>query len=212
MSSSEAHRVLVVDASPRRDLSTSRAATAAVLEGLRAAAPGVEVDHWDLWADPLPTFGADEVAAKMARIGGDEPEAAAWGRLVAAFERFDAADTYVFGVPMWNGGIPWALKLLIDTITQPGLVFGFDPATGYQGLLTGKRAATVYTSAVYRPGLAPGFGSDFQSTYFEDWLRFAGIEDISSLRIEPFGPADRDEHLSAAATSAREIGRTIAGV
>jgi FMN-dependent NADH-azoreductase len=103
----------------------------------------------------------------------------------AVFNRFNAADRYLFSVPMWNGSIPYVLKHYIDVITQPGLVFGFDPTTGYRGLLQGKRAATIYTSGVFAPGVPPAFGSDFHSTYFDDWLRFGGIADIVSVRFQP---------------------------
>ena len=83
-----------------------------------------------------------------------------------------------------GGGTPTGEQgtACIDVITQPGLVFGFDPASGYRGLLQGKRAAAIYTSGVYAPGVPPAFGTDFHSTYFEDWLRFAGILDIVGVR------------------------------
>ena len=45
------------------------------------------------------------------------------------FRRFDAADRYLFSVPMWNAGVPYILKQFIDVVSQPGLVFGFDPAS-----------------------------------------------------------------------------------
>ena len=56
---------------------------------------------------------------------------------------------------MWNAGVPYILKQFIDVISQPGLVFGFDPERGYTGLLKDKKAAVIYTSAVYGPGAAP---------------------------------------------------------
>lgn len=56
-------------------------------------------------------------------------------------------------------------------MSQPGQVFGFDPTDGYTGLLRGKKAAVIYTSAVYGDDRDPAFGSDFQSPYLEDWLR-----------------------------------------
>jgi hypothetical protein len=91
-----------------------------------------------------------------------------------------------------NGRTPWQrsyvgyrLKLYIDIITQPGLLFGFDPAHGYSGLLQGKRATAIYTAGVYGPGAAPAFGTDHHATYFDDWLRFIGIEDISTVRYQP---------------------------
>jgi FMN-dependent NADH-azoreductase len=203
-------RLLVLDSSPRRQHSSTRAVTSAIRDGVLHAAPDIEVDEWNLWDDPLPPFGPAEVNAKMAVISGNAPDSDVWPRLVAAYERFDAADAYVFGVPMWNSGIPWVLKLFIDTVTQPGLLFRFDPASGYDGLLRDKRAVVVYASAVYRPGLAPAFGRDFQSTYFEDWLRFAGIDDIHSLRIPPFRAAEREAHIAGVAAAAQGIAQELA--
>ena len=43
----------------------------------------------------------------------------------------------------------------LDTLTQPGMLFGFDPVHGYSGLLEGKKALAAYTSAIYSPGVAP---------------------------------------------------------
>ena len=123
------------------------------------------------------------------------------------FERFNAADRYLFAVPMWNHGVPWPLKHLIDTISQPGLIFAFDPEKGYSGLLHGKKAAVVYTSGVYGPGRSSAFGSDFHSSYFNDWLRFAGIEDVSEVRFQPtIATADPDALRDAALAEARKLG------
>jgi FMN-dependent NADH-azoreductase len=175
------------------------------------------VERWDLWADSGLRFGPLEVEAKMSVIGGDEPRgsaAAAWQRLVEVFDRFDAADTYVFGVPMWNGSIPWVLKQWIDTVTQPGLLFRFDPANGYRGLLRDKRAAVVYTSSVYHPGAGPSFGTDHHSTYFDSWLAFAGIKDVRTVRLQPAHPrsADYARREAAATAAARSIGRSMARI
>ena len=81
-------------------------------------------------------------------------QAAAWQAAKSTFERFAAADEYLFTVPMWNHGIPYILKQFIDVVSQPGMVFSFDPEAGYTGLLTGKKAAVIYTSAVYGAGPA----------------------------------------------------------
>lgn len=43
------------------------------------------------------------------------------------FDRFAAADAYLFSVPMWNAGVPYALKQWIDIISQPGWLFSFTP-------------------------------------------------------------------------------------
>ena len=76
-------------------------------------------------------------------------EGRAWQAAADTFARFDAADYYLFSIPMWNHQVPYILKQFIDVVNQPGMVFAFDPVEGYRGLLTGKKAAVIYTGAVY---------------------------------------------------------------
>lgn len=203
-------KLLYVNSSPRGEQSESRAIADEFLDAYTRSDPGVEVDLLDLWAEPLPVYGGQGVAAKMAVFAGQTPagdQAAAWGEVQRIFARFDAADEYLFTVPMWNHGVPWVLKHLIDTISQPGMVFGFDPATGYSGLLAGKRAVVVYTSAVYYQDAPPAFGADFHRSYFNDWLRWAGIGDVSEVRFQPnLVTADADAGRVVAKASARALG------
>ena len=152
--------LLHLSASPRGAASESRAIAATFLEAYRATHPDDEIVEWDLWDGTLPAFGPDAAAAKMTVFGGGEPagpQADAWRAAHRAFERFDAADHVLFSVPMWNAGVPYILKQFIDVISQPGLVFGIDPQTGYVPLLAGrgKRATVIYTSAVWGPQLGP---------------------------------------------------------
>ena len=180
--------LLHISASPRGQHSESLAIAATFLEELRATQPDLTVEHWDLWDRTLPEFGPPAAAAKMAIFGGADPEgdqATVWRAARDTFERFDSADNYLFTVPMWNASVPYILKQLIDVISQPGLVFGFDPEHGYTGLVTDRKATVIYTSAVYGEGRGPAFGSDFQQPYFDDWLRWAGITDITSVSFRP---------------------------
>ncbi|HLG78681.1 MAG TPA: NAD(P)H-dependent oxidoreductase [Ktedonobacteraceae bacterium] len=181
-------RLLYVSASPRSHVSESARLAEIFLQTYHAAHPEVQIDTLDLWTEPLLAFDGVKVGAKMTVIGGGAllgAEAEAWTQIVANFERFNAADLYLFTVPMWNSGIPYVLKQYIDIITQPGLLFGLTPEAGYSGLLTGKKAAAIYTSGVYAPGVGPAFGSDFHSSYFDNWLRFIGISDITTIRFQP---------------------------
>jgi len=148
----------------------------------------VTTSTFDLWDGTLPAFGPAAATAKMAVFAGREPagqQAVAWQAAERTFRRFAAADYYLFSVPMWNHGIPYILKQFIDVISQPGMVFGFDPVDGYTGLLAGKRAVVIYTSAVYGPGRPASFGNDFQAPYFNDWLAWAGITDITEIHFRP---------------------------
>jgi FMN-dependent NADH-azoreductase len=181
-------RLLHISASPRGEASESLRLATAFVDVYRETNSGAAVEHYDLWDGTLPEFGPAAAKAKMDVFAGAEPSGegvAAWAAAKATFARFDAADRYLFSVPMWNAGVPYILKQFIDVVSQPGMVFGFDPVTGYQGLLTGKKAAVIYTGAVWGPDRGPEFGSDFQKPYFEDWLRWAGITDITSVRFQP---------------------------
>jgi FMN-dependent NADH-azoreductase len=102
------------------------------------------------------------------------------------------------------------LKHLIDTISQPGMVFDFDPQTGYTGLLAGKRAVVVYTGAVYFEGAPLAFGADFHRAYFNDWLRWAGIDDVNEVRFQPnLVTNDADTGRTAAKSRARALGASF---
>ncbi|MFF2274578.1 FMN-dependent NADH-azoreductase [Agromyces sp. NPDC058126] len=202
--------LLHLSASPRGKASHSLAIAQRFVESFEQASPEASIDHWDLWDGSLPAFGPDGAGAKMRVFAGDEPEGAeeiAWHRARLAFERFAAADLYLFSLPMWNAGVPYIAKQFIDVVSQPGWVFGFDGETGYSGLLEGKRAAVVYTSAVYGEGRPPAFGADFQQPFFEGWLRWAGIDEIDSIEFRPnLAIADAEPGRLAAHAEARRLG------
>jgi len=206
-------KLLHISASPRGPRSESLAIAGTFLDTVRDTDPGLAIEEYDLWDGTLPEFGPDAAAAKMAVFAGEEPRGAAaraWDAATATFRRFDAADRYLFSVPMWNAGIPYILKQFIDVVSQPGMVFGFDPAAGYSGLLTGKRAAVIYTSAVYGPGRGPAFGADFQAPYLEDWLRWAGVDDIRTIHFRPnLATADAGEGRRLAHARARDLAKTF---
>lgn len=207
--------LLHVSASPRGVASESLGLAEVFLETYRRVNPEHEINHWDLWDGTLPEFGPTAAHAKMAIFGGaefDEAQAAVWQGIEAAFARFDAADRYLFSIPMWNAGVPYILKQFIDVVSQPGLVFGFDPEQGYSGLLRGKKAAVIYTSAVYGDGRGPAFGADFQSPYVEDWLRWAGAGDIETVQFRPnLATADADTGRKVAQARARELAKSLGG-
>lgn len=181
-------RILHIVASPRGDASQSTKLAAAYLAAQKAKNPALEIDVLDLWQADLPEFDGDKAAAKMTFFGVGELDAAGqtiWDQIVTITERFKSADAYVFSVPMWNGGIPYKLKHYIDIITQPGLLFGFDPEAGYTGLLENKAARVFYTAGVYAPGAPAKYGSDYHSTYLSWWLDFIGVTELKGERFQP---------------------------
>jgi FMN-dependent NADH-azoreductase len=175
----------------------------AFLAAYRTLHPADAVDTLDLFAEELPAFDGLAVQAKYTILHGQAhsaAEAAAWRAVEAVIVRFKAADRYVLAVPMWNFGIPYRLKHYLDLIIQPGYTFSFSPATGYSGLLTGRRALIVYaTGGEYGPG-SGAEGYDQQAPYLRQALGFMGITDLREIRVAPtLGPA-----AAAAESAARE--------
>ena len=205
--------LLHISSSPRGTDSESLRIAKVFTDTYAESHPGAVVDHWDLWDATLPDMALG-AKAKMTVFGGGTPvgpEGRVWAQARAAFDRFAAADRVLFSVPMWNAGIPYVLKQFIDVVSQPGWIFGVDPVEGYRHLLAdrGTRVAVIYTSAVWGPGVGPEFGWDFQSTYFEDWLRWTGLTDVSDIRFHPTLTGDRAAEDAAALARARDVAKTF---
>jgi FMN-dependent NADH-azoreductase len=203
--------LLHISASPRGASSDSLALAGAFLDAHRRAHPDVTVEELDLFDGKLPEFGHLAAEAKIAVFSGGQPSAeqqGEWDAARAVFDRFAAADAYLFSVPMWNAGVPYALKQWIDIVSQPGWLFSFTPDAGYNGLIRGKKAAVIYTSGVYQPGAPLAYGNDFHAAFFNDWLRFAGFTDVAEVRWQPtLLTATRDTDQAAARQRAAEAGR-----
>lgn len=179
--------LLHVNASPRGEHSDSLAIADHFLEAYRSQHPASAIDTVNLFDDGLPAFGRPAAEAKLATLTGRDvtsEEQVEWDTARGVFDRFAAADRYLFNIPMWNNGIPYPLKWWIDIISQPHWTFSIDEH-GYAGLMHGRKAAVIYTSGTFAQTRGPEFGRDFQSTYFEDWLDLIGITDITTTRVQP---------------------------
>jgi FMN-dependent NADH-azoreductase len=204
--------LLHVNASPRGEHSDSLKIATVFLDTFREHHPDAVIDTLDLFDGSLPPFGRPAAEAKLAHLTGrptTAEEDAEWAGARTAFERFAAADRYLFNIPMWNNGIPYVLKQWIDIISQPGWTFGVDD-NGYVPLIFGKKAAMVYTSGTFGTERGPTFGRDFQSTYFEDWLNLIGVTHLTETRLQPtiLSPTF-EEQFAASARWAQQQGRSF---
>lgn len=206
-------KMLHISASPRAEVSESLAIARTFLQTVADLHPDVEIEEWDLWDGTLPAFGPDAVAAKYAVFAGADhtsEQAAAWAEIRDTYDRLNSVEYLLFSVPMWNHGIPYILKQLIDVVSQPGLLYGFDPSSGYTGLLTGKKAVVIYTSGVYGDGRGPAFGVDFQEPYFDEWLRWAGVQDRTGIEFRPnLAVEDPEPGRQAAHAAARDAAKCL---
>jgi Acyl carrier protein phosphodiesterase len=180
-------RVLYVCASPRGERSVS-AQIAEVFLAALAERKTVEVDRLDPWECELPEVDGDLLAAKYARLV-DAPlspaQNAAWAQIKTLAKRFHRADTVVFSVPLWNFGIPYKLKHLIDAISHKGVLFTFDEQ-GLNGMLGGRRAVAIYTRGLgYGPdSQTPDQAFGLEKPFLDAWFRFVGINQVHSIVAE----------------------------
>ena len=159
---------LLIQSSARGDASVTRRLARAAAE--RFAGPIVERDV----AAGLPPVDAAWVAANFT----DPAERTAEQRAALALSdslvaELRAADVVVIAAPIYNFGVPAALKLWIDLIARARETFRYTDS-GPVGLLEGKRAVIVTASG----GTAVGGDIDFATGYLRHILGFIGISDV----------------------------------
>lgn len=176
-------QILMVEVSPRGKDSASRSVADTLAARLSERYPSARLVRRDLAAEPLPHLDAITLRAISA---GDPAEAAS---LRESAHRSDQltdelleADLLVIATPMWNFGIPSALKAWIDLVVRPGRTFQYADG-GVLGLAKGKQAILVLASGgVFTEG--PWRSWDFVEPYLRQILGFIGIVDVRTVRVE----------------------------
>lgn len=102
--------------------------------------------------------------------GGDPAHLAASDALV---DELLAADEIVLVSPVYNFGVPAAMKAWIDQVVRAGRTFRFTEQ-GPVGLLKASRAWIVTASG----GTEIGSADDFNTTYLRAVLGFIGVSDV----------------------------------
>jgi FMN-dependent NADH-azoreductase len=173
------HRLLRIDSSAR-------------LQGSHSRELG---DYFErAWAQRFPTAAItrrDVVAQSISHIenttidGMFTPPDQHTPEMTAALAQSDhliaeikAADALLITVPMYNFGIPSALKAWIDQISRIGHTFSYD-GKSFTGLLGGKKAYVViaYGAGGYTEG--GGFAAaNFVEPYLKFLLSFLGLDEV----------------------------------
>ncbi|NKX43315.1 FMN-dependent NADH-azoreductase [Roseicyclus persicicus] len=168
--------LLRIDASARRSGSVSRDLTDRIVARF---GPDTSVVTRDL-ADGLPLIDEAWVTANFTPADPRTPEQrAALALSDTLVAELQAADTVVIGVPIYNFGVPAALKAWVDLVARAGVTFRYS-ATGPVGLLTGKRAILVVASG----GTAAGSELDFATGFLRHVLGFIGITEVDIVTAD----------------------------
>ncbi|WP_299673771.1 NAD(P)H-dependent oxidoreductase [uncultured Roseobacter sp.] len=166
--------ILHIDASARTAGSTSRQLTASIVEKL-----GGDVIRRDLTA-AIPQIDESWVTANF--TPADQRTEAQKNALALSdtlVEEIKSADVLVIGVPVYNFGIPAALKAWVDQIARAGLTFKYTEQ-GPEGLLQGKRAVIALATG----GTPVGSEIDFASGYMRHIMGFIGITDVEIVAAD----------------------------
>ena len=165
--------LLRIDASARKAGSATRVLTESLTETL---APERVITR-DLAETPLPQIDETWVAANFTPAADrSEAQNARLAQSDALVAELQAADTIVIGLPVYNFGVPAALKAWIDLIARAGVTFRYT-AEGPEGLLTGKKVIVAFASG----GVQLGSDYDFALTYLRHVLGFVGLTDVSII-------------------------------
>lgn len=177
--------ILRIDASARTSGSVSRALGDHIETVMRASSPRDRIIRRDLVASPVPQIEnetiagfytpADQMTARLRRATALSDE------LIGELR---AADVLILTTPMYNFGVPSALKAWIDQIVRIGHTFAYD-GTAFTGLLPGKTVYVLcaYGAAGYRDG-QPFRAANFLEPYLRFLLNFLGISDVTFFEVE----------------------------
>ncbi len=172
--------LLRVDASMREEDSVTRQLSDRLVDLLKSRMDNLQVNRLDLAETSVPlideawiganfTDPADRTDAQRDRLAGSDA-------LVAGLK---AADILVIAVPIYNFGVPAALKAWIDQIARARETFRYTE-NGPVGLLEGKKAYLVIASG----GTPVDSPIDFATPYMRHVMKFVGIDDVTVVAAE----------------------------
>lgn len=167
--------VLRIDASARHAGSVSRELNDTILNRLNADTVTIR----DL-SQPLPQIDEAWIAANFTPEGDrTDTQRATLSLSDNLVSEIEAADILVIGMPIYNFGVPAALKAWIDLVARAGRTFHYT-ADGPVGLLKGKRAIVAVTSG----GTEAGSNIDFATGHMAQVLQFIGITDVTFVNAD----------------------------
>lgn len=192
-------RVLEVAASGRGKDSVSRMLSADLIGALEARHGNVDLTRRDLsrglpfvdeaWINANFTAPEDRNSEQRTALAGSDA-------LVAELQ---AADVIVIGAPIYNFGIPAALKAWVDMIARARLTFRYTE-NGPEGLLQGKKAYLVVASG----GVPVDSPMDFATPYLRHALAFVGITDVEVIAAEQLN-SKAEESIDSARVRIAEL-------
>ena len=199
-------KILQVSASGRRADSVSRMLSNELIEALEAREGSVEVARRDL-SEGIAHVDEPWIAANFTpeeERTRDQREALSASD--ALVEELQAADVIVIGSPIYNFGVPAALKAWIDMIARARKTFRYT-SDGPEGLLKDKKVYLVIASG----GVPVDSDVDFATPYLRYILNFVGLSDVDVIAADQL-ISRADESIDAARVRIAELVHTASQV
>jgi FMN-dependent NADH-azoreductase len=179
--------LLVINSSGRVTRSVTRQLTSRITAGWRTVHPQGAVLDRDIGLAAPPALDETWISAAFAPSSSRTP--AMQDTLTLSETLVDElfrADAIVFGVPLYNFGMPGALKCWCDMIVRVGRTFDFQPHAeqSYRPLLPAKPVTIVISAGDgdVHPG-GPLEHLNFLEPHLATILGFVGLSDITFIRV-----------------------------
>ena len=133
-------------------------------------------------------------------------------------DEIDRADLIVIGTPMYNYGMPAALKSWFDKVIRIGKTFTFDLARGdfpLEPVMRGKKLVILSSHGEF--GFGPGGVREKMNhleTHILTCAHYLGVEESHAISIsyQEFGDARHDASVADAFAAVPVLVRQLAGV
>jgi len=210
--------LLHITASARGGRSLSRKLSNAFVDAWKALDPAVGILSRDVGANPPPIVTEAWIAAAFTPDGELTPEQRETLRLSdELIGEVDRADVIVIGTPMYNYGMPAALKSWFDQVIRVRKTFTFDLARGdfpLEPVMSGKKL--VILSAHGEFGFGPGGVREKMNhldTHILTCAHYLGVEESHAIGIsyQEFGDARHEASVAEAFAAVPILARQLAG-
>ncbi len=176
-------KILHIISSPRGAASMSNKLGNEIIEKIKTEHPGSTVTGVNLAKNYFPHLEEAHIASFFTPVEyftDENREAMKYSDL--AIQQIKDADILVVEAPMYNFGIPSALKTWLDQVVRVNVTFKIGEQ-GPEGLIQGKKLYIALAAGdIYSSGLMQNY--DFVTPYLRLIFGFIGITDVTVFRIE----------------------------
>ncbi len=210
--------LLHINASARNGRSLSRKLSGAFIDAWQQIEPAARIITRDVGANPPPVITEDWIAAVFTPAENVTPEQREALRLSdELIDELDRADLIVIGTPMYNYGMPAALKSWFDMVIRIGKTFTFDLARGdfpLEPVMGGKKLVILSSHGEF--GFGPGGVREKMNhleTHILTCAHYLGVEESHAISIsyQEFGDARHEASVADAFAAVPVLVSRLAG-